>query len=86
MIFRHLVLPFAYRARAMASFALMMRLGMFLGPLISAAAIHVSNVRGGFVVQLAATVLAGWLMARLPDPPRNGQRMHAQTPHVLRLA
>lgn len=78
------VVPFAYRARAMASFALMMRLGMFLGPLIGAAVIHVSNVRGGFAVQLAATVLAGWLMARLPDPPRREPR--ARTPRVLGVA
>ncbi|ALL79822.1 transporter (plasmid) [Pseudonocardia sp. EC080610-09] len=62
--------PFARRARAMAGLTAMMRLGFFAGPFLGAATILLVGVRGGFVVQLVAVVVAGVLMARLPDPPR----------------
>lgn len=58
------------RARAMATFALTWRLGYFLGPLVGAVVILVAGARGGFVVQLIGVVVSGYLMARLPDPPR----------------
>ncbi|HEY5855388.1 MAG TPA: MFS transporter [Aldersonia sp.] len=63
-----LAVPFAWRARAMSLFGGAMRFGFFVGPLIGAAAIWALGVRGGFVVQLVAVVVAGVLMARLPDP------------------
>ncbi|WP_067814141.1 MFS transporter [Nocardia inohanensis] len=62
------VVPFAQRARAMALFGGAMRLGFFLGPLLGAAAILATGPRGGFLVQAVAIALAGYLMARLPDP------------------
>ncbi|MGQ4599735.1 MFS transporter [Nocardia sp. R6R-6] len=63
------VVPFERRARAMSLFGGAMRLGFFVGPFLGAAAITGFGTRGGFAVQLIAIVLAGWLMARLPDPP-----------------
>ncbi|WP_433634072.1 MFS transporter [Nocardia sp. CA-120079] len=60
--------PFERRARAMALFGGSMRFGFFVGPFLGAAAITVIGTRGGFVVQLIAIAVAGWLMARLPDP------------------
>lgn len=62
--------PFGRRARAMAGLTGMMRLGFFVGPFLGAGTIVAVGVRGGFVVQLVAVVVAGVLMARLPDPPR----------------
>ena len=47
----------------------MWRLGFFLGPLIGAGVILLVGARGGFLVQLVGVVLAGALMARVPDPP-----------------
>ncbi|WP_067701575.1 MFS transporter [Nocardia jejuensis] len=60
--------PFEQRARAMALFGGCMRLGFFLGPFLGAAMIAGFGTRGGFVVQFAAIAIAGYLMARLPDP------------------
>ncbi|MFB8007680.1 MFS transporter [Nocardia sp. NPDC056000] len=62
------VIPFERRARAMALFGGAMRLGSFLGPFLGAAAIIGFGTRGGFVVQLIAIAVAGYLMTRLPDP------------------
>ncbi|WP_425297298.1 MFS transporter [Nocardia abscessus] len=62
------VVPFERRARAMSLFGGAMRLGFFVGPFLGAAVIIGLGTRGGFVVQLIAIVVAGSLMARLPDP------------------
>lgn len=64
------VVPIEMRARAMATFALMWRLGFFVGPFLGAAVILAFGIRGGFAVQLVGVVLSGALMARVPDPPR----------------
>ncbi|MFD6102736.1 MFS transporter [Nocardia salmonicida] len=62
------VVPFERRARAMSLFGGAMRLGFFVGPFLGALAIIGIGTRGGFLVQLIAIAIAGWLMARLPDP------------------
>ncbi|GAC70395.1 MFS transporter [Gordonia soli] len=67
-----LVVPIAWRARAMSMFGGAMRFGFFVGPMIGAGAIALLGVRGGFVVQLIAVLVAGALMARLPDPDGAG--------------
>lgn len=64
------VVPIEMRARAMATFALMWRVGFFVGPFIGALVILAVGTRGGFIVQLAGIVVSGFLMARVPDPPR----------------
>ncbi|WP_040792494.1 MFS transporter [Nocardia paucivorans] len=64
------VVPPQMRARAMATFALMWRLGFLIGPFLGALAILGVGPRGGFAVQLVAVVVSGYLMARVPDPPR----------------
>ncbi len=61
-------IPFERRARAMSLFGGSMRLGFFVGPFLGALAIALLGTRGGFAVQLVAIAVAGWLMARLPDP------------------
>ncbi|WP_051162236.1 MFS transporter [Nocardia brevicatena] len=64
------VVPVPMRARAMATFALMWRLGFLIGPFLGALVILGVGTRGGFAVQLVAVVVSGYLMARVPDPPR----------------
>jgi MFS family permease len=64
------VVPIEMRARAMATFALMWRLGFFIGPFIGALVILAIGARGGFIVQLVGIVVSGFLMARVADPPR----------------
>jgi MFS family permease len=74
-----LTVPFAWRARAMSLFGGAMRFGFFVGPLIGAGAIVLLGIRGGFVVQLAAIIVAGVMMARLPDPPGAGAVAHPES-------
>ncbi|KAA0113596.1 MFS transporter [Mycolicibacterium sp. P9-22] len=64
--------PVHMRARAMAMFALMWRLGMLVGPFVGAGAILLIGLRGGLMVQGGAVVLSGYLLTRVPDPPRAG--------------
>lgn len=64
------VVPAPMRARAMSTFALMWRLGFLVGPFAGALAILAMGTHGGFAVQLVGVVVAGYLMARIPDPPR----------------
>lgn len=64
------VVPIEMRARAMATFALMWRLGFFVGPFVGALVILAAGTRGGFIVQLLGIAVSGFLMARVPDPPR----------------
>lgn len=62
--------PIGMRARAMAMFATMWRLGFLIGPFAGAGVILLAGPRGGFAIQLVAVVLSGYLMARVPDPER----------------
>ena len=59
--------PIEYRARALSSLGGVLRIGMFIGPFIAAAAIHRSGVGAAYAVGIAALVAAGLLAARLPD-------------------
>lgn len=67
-----LAVPFEWRARAMSLFGGALRFGFFAYPFIGAGAIVLMGARGGFVVQLVAIIVAGLMMARLPDPPGAG--------------
>ncbi|BDT91304.1 MFS transporter [Nocardia sputorum] len=77
------VVPFERRARAMSLFGGAMRLGFFAGPFLGAAAIIGFGTRGGFVVQVIAIVVAGWLMARLPDPQSSAAGVNPHPPLSL---
>lgn len=61
------VVPAAFRARAMSTLGGSMRVGMFIGPLIGAAAIHAFGLVGAYGVGVVALLLAGLLSARVPD-------------------
>ena len=59
--------PVAYRARALSTLGGMMRIGMFIGPFISAVAIHRFGLVAAYGVGIAALVAAGVIAARIPD-------------------
>jgi MFS family permease len=59
--------PVAYRARALSTLGGVMRIGMFIGPFIAAAAIHRFGLAGAWGVGVAALLAAALLSARLPE-------------------
>ena len=63
--------PPALRARAMSTLGGVMRIGMFIGPIVGAAAIHQFGLTGAYGVGIVALLLSAALAARLPDlePP-----------------
>jgi MFS family permease len=59
--------PAEFRARAMSTLGGVMRIGMFIGPFASAAAIHRFGLVGAYGVAIGALVLAALVAARIPD-------------------
>jgi len=59
--------PVAYRARAMSTLGGSMRIGMFIGPFVSAAAVHLYGISAAFVVGIVGVLCAAAIGARLPD-------------------
>ena len=59
--------PIAYRARALSTLGGVSRIGMFLGPFLGAAAVHVFGLTAAFVVGMVGAVGAAALGARVPD-------------------
>lgn len=59
--------PIEYRARALSTLGGVMRIGMFVGPFVAAAAIHRYGLAAAYGVGIAALLAAGVLAARLPD-------------------
>ena len=61
------VVPIEYRARAMSTLGGTMRIGMFIGPFVAAAAIHVYGLAAAYGVGIAALLVSGAVAARMPD-------------------
>ena len=59
--------PAAYRARALSTLGGVMRIGMFAGPFIAAAAIHRFGLPGAWGVGVVALLAAAAVSARLPE-------------------
>jgi MFS family permease len=59
--------PVQYRARALSTLGGVMRIGMFIGPFIAAAAIHRYGLIGAYGVGIAALVVAAVIATRIPD-------------------
>ena len=59
--------PVEYRARALSTLGGVMRIGMFIGPFVAAAAIHRYGIAGAYGVGVAALAVAGIVAARIPD-------------------
>jgi MFS family permease len=61
------VVPIEYRARALSTLGGVMRIGMFIGPFVAAAAIHRFGLSGAYGVGVAALAVAGVIAVRMPD-------------------
>lgn len=59
--------PAVYRARALSTLGGVMRIGMFIGPFLSAAAVHAFGLSAAFGVGIAGVLAAAAIGARLPD-------------------
>ena len=64
--------PIEYRARALSTLGGVMRIGMFIGPFLGAAAIHAFGLAAAFGVGIVAVLGAAAVGARVPDlePPQ----------------
>jgi MFS family permease len=69
--------PVEYRARALSTLGGVMRIGMFIGPFVAAAAIHRYGIAGAYGVGVAALVVAGIVAARIPDLEANAAEADA---------
>lgn len=63
------VVPMAYRARALSTLGGTMRVGMFLGPFIGAAAMHVWGMQAAFFVGIVAVLSAAAVAAKVRELP-----------------
>jgi MFS family permease len=59
--------PVAFRARALSTLGGVMRIGMFIGPFFSAAAVHAFGLPAAFAVGIVGVLAAAAIGARLPD-------------------
>ena len=59
--------PVEFRARALSTLGGVMRIGMFIGPFASAAAIHRFGIAGAYGVAIGALLLSALVAARIPD-------------------
>ncbi|HVR53360.1 MAG TPA: MFS transporter [Pseudorhodoferax sp.] len=75
--------PIAYRARALSTLGGVMRIGMFIGPFLGAAAVHAFGLSAAFGVGIAGVLCAAAIGARVPDleppPLPPGQQPPAST-------
>lgn len=63
------VVPFRYRARALSTLGGVMRIGLFIGPFVSAALIHAMGIGGAYWAGAGALLLAAVVAVRMPDLP-----------------
>ncbi|MBG0562711.1 MFS transporter [Actinoplanes aureus] len=59
------------RARAMSTLGGVARIGTFIGPFLGAAAMHLTGLRGAYLVAMAGAGLATALLALLPPVPHD---------------
>ena len=59
--------PAEFRARAMSTLGGAMRVGLFIGPFVAAAAIHRWGIAGAYGVGVVALAVAAAVAARMPD-------------------
>lgn len=77
--------PIQFRARALSTLGGVMRVGVFLGPFVGAAVIHVGGIRAAYLACAVALALAGVLGGTLKDLPATteGPRAKATVRSVL---
>jgi MFS family permease len=72
--------PAEFRARAMSTLGGAMRVGLFIGPFVAAAAIHQWGVAGAYGVGVAALAVAAAVAARMPDLEASAVQAAAAAP------
>ena len=77
--------PVMYRARAMSTLGGSMRIGMFIGPFLSAAAVHLYGISAAFVVGIVGVLCAAAVGARLPDLENAAPSSHHPAPAPVTL-
>jgi MFS family permease len=68
--------PIEFRARALSTLGGAMRVGLFIGPFLAAAAIHSYGTAAAYGVGIASLLVAAAIAARMPDlelPPHAGE-------------
>ena len=61
--------PFHLRARALSTLGGVMRIGLFVGPFVSAGLIHATGIGGAYWAGAGALLLAAVVAARMPELP-----------------
>ncbi len=61
--------PSAYRARALSTLGGVMRIGMFIGPFLSAGAVYKFDLGAAYVIGIAAAMAAAAIAMRIPELP-----------------
>jgi MFS family permease len=76
------------RARAMSTLGGVGRIGTFIGPFVGAGAVHLTGLKGAYLVALATSLCASALLIMLPavaqDRPAPGRVAHAKLVDVVR--
>jgi len=65
------IVPPELRARAMSTLGGSHRIGLFIGPFVGAAAIHVGGLHAAYYVAIAAVLASAGILAIVPDLTRN---------------
>ncbi len=59
--------PIEFRARALSTLGGVMRIGLFIGPFLAAAAVHVFGLSAAYVIGIVGVLGAAAIGARIPD-------------------
>lgn len=76
------VVPAHYRARALSMLGGSHRVGLFIGPLLGALAVHSWGVRGVFWLGAVAALIAAAIALVMPDPGAESRRQQATSGHL----
>lgn len=76
------VVPAHYRARALSMLGGSHRVGLFIGPLLGALAVHTWGIRGVFWLGAVAALIAAAIALVMPDPGAEGRRVQAASGHL----
>lgn len=71
------MVPLQMRARALSTLGGSMRVGVFLGPFLGAGAMKLAGLSGAYLVSLAAMLVAGVIVHRVPDLDLGEERRQA---------
>lgn len=69
------VMPYHLRARALSTLGGTQRIGLFVGPFLSAGAVSLWGTGAAYGIHVVVILIAGAVMLALPDPP-TGPRAH----------